>query len=35
MDSAIKLPALTRNLEIDYTALSYAAPQKGLISLHA
>ena len=30
MDSAIKLPALTRNLEIDYTALSYAAPQKVL-----
>jgi len=30
MDSGIKLPALTRDLEIDYTALSYAAPQKVL-----
>jgi len=28
MDSAIKLPPLTRDLEIDYTALSYATPQK-------
>lgn len=30
MDPGIKLPALTRDLEIDYTALSYAAPQKVL-----
>jgi len=30
IDSGIKLPALTRDLEIDYTALSYAAPQKVL-----
>lgn len=30
MDSGIKLPALTRDLEIDYTALSYTAPQKVL-----
>ena len=30
MDSGISLPALTRDLEIDYTALSYAAPQKVL-----
>lgn len=29
-DSAIKLPALTRDLEIDYTALDYGAPQKVL-----
>jgi PAS domain S-box-containing protein len=30
IDSGIKLPALTRDLEIDYAALSYAAPQKVL-----
>jgi PAS domain S-box-containing protein len=30
IESGIKLPALTRDLEIDYTALSYAAPQKVL-----
>jgi PAS domain S-box-containing protein len=29
-DSGVSLPALTRDLEIDYTALSYAAPQKVL-----
>jgi signal transduction histidine kinase len=28
--STVSLPALTRDLEIDYTALSYAAPQKVL-----
>jgi PAS domain S-box-containing protein len=30
IESGIKLPALTRDLEIDYTALSYTAPQKVL-----
>jgi signal transduction histidine kinase/ligand-binding sensor domain-containing protein len=30
LGSAIRLPALTRDLEIDYTALSYVAPQKVL-----
>ena len=30
MDSEVSLQALTRDLEIDYTALSYAAPQKVL-----
>lgn len=30
VDSAIKLPPLTRDLEVDYTALSYAIPQKVL-----
>jgi len=28
MESVIRLPPLTRDLEIDYTALSYVAPQK-------
>jgi signal transduction histidine kinase/ligand-binding sensor domain-containing protein len=28
LDPGIRLPALTRDLEIDYTALSYAVPQK-------
>src|SRR6185312_7234161 len=27
-DSQLRLPALTRDLEIDYTALSFSAPQK-------
>jgi len=30
LESTLRLPALTRDLEIDYTALSYAAPQKVL-----
>src|SRR5262249_5121530 len=30
LGSSIRLPALTRDLEIDYTALSYVAPQKVL-----
>jgi len=30
LGSAIRLPPLTRDLEIDYTALSYVAPQKVL-----
>jgi len=30
MESVIRLPPLTRDLEIDYTALSYVAPQKSL-----
>ncbi|MGA7521102.1 MAG: two-component regulator propeller domain-containing protein [Acidobacteriaceae bacterium] len=30
IQGAIRLPALTRDLEIDYTALSYAVPQKVL-----
>ena len=28
LDSAIRLPPRTRDLEIDYTALSFVAPQK-------
>ena len=28
VDENLRLPALTRNLEIDYTALSFVAPQK-------
>jgi signal transduction histidine kinase/ligand-binding sensor domain-containing protein len=30
LQEALKLPALTRDLEIDYTALSFAAPKKVL-----
>jgi signal transduction histidine kinase/ligand-binding sensor domain-containing protein len=30
LEATLRLPALTRDLEIDYTALSYAAPQKVL-----
>jgi signal transduction histidine kinase len=30
LESGIRLPPLTRDLEIDYTALSYVAPQKVL-----
>jgi signal transduction histidine kinase/ligand-binding sensor domain-containing protein len=30
LESGVRLPVLTRDLEIDYTALSYAAPQKVL-----
>jgi len=31
----LRLPALTRDLEIDYTALSFIAPSEGALSLQA